>query len=161
MQDHLIEIIFKSVNTDQIGDLLKNLTANGTKIINCNATCSAMNIDWSNSKSISYVFSKNNNFGLFLTVNELRISDICLLNCGICVYKNVSSINFELNVQLSDIKNHGTDSLNFALMKLAKSIATEYHIIEYFSGIEPAEDIETRLFTNDQVGPFSVSEMKL
>lgn len=160
MHDYLIEIVFKSVNIDQIGNLLKNLTACGTKITNYNLTCSSLKIDWSKSEAISYVFLENKNFGLFLNINELIIGDICLLNCGLCVYKNESSINFELNTQLSDIKNYGTDLLNFALMKAAKSIATEYHIAEYFSGIEPAEDMKTRLFTNDQIGPFLVSKIE-
>ncbi len=49
-------------------------------------------------------------------------------------------------------------ALNFALMKLAKSIAAEYNITEFFSGIESAKDKGTRLFTNDQIGPFVIKK---
>jgi len=42
------------------------------------------------------------------------------------------------------------------LMKLSKDIAVHYQIGNYFCGLEPAQDMETRLFTNEQLGPFSV-----
>lgn len=156
MHDYLVEIIFKSIALKDIGDLLRNLTASGAKIINYNLTCSKKAIDWSKQESISNVFLNNDNFGLFINISEFKKNNVCLNRCGIVVYKNGSSIDFELNFQFSDIKYYGTDALPTVLMELAKSIATEYHITNYFGGLEPAEDTKTRLFTNDQIGPFSI-----
>jgi len=42
------------------------------------------------------------------------------------------------------------------LMKLAKSIAVQYQIHDYFCGLEPVQETKTRLFTNQQPGPFSI-----
>jgi len=41
-------------------------------------------------------------------------------------------------------------------MELAKCIAVQYQIDNYFCGLEPAQDINTRLFTNEQPGPFII-----
>ncbi len=65
-------------------------------------------------------------------------------------------IDLEINFQLSDVKDVTFNELTKKLMKLAKSIATQYQISEYFCGIEPAYEMETRLFTNDQLGDFSI-----
>jgi hypothetical protein len=154
MIDHLIEIVFKDVDFKEVGHLLIDLSSNGEEIVDYNFTCSSIDIDWNAAKLIEKIFIYKKNFGLFINLHELIKDGFCLPNCGIAVYRNENSINVELNFQLSDLKNFNINNFVENLMKLAKSIATQYHITDYFCGLEPAQDIKTRLFTNDQIGPF-------
>lgn len=41
-------------------------------------------------------------------------------------------------------------------MEFSRSIAVHYKIDTYFCGLEPAENKETRLFTNERLGPLSL-----
>ena len=156
MIDHLIEIIFKDVRANQIGALLKDLSSNGQKIVNHNFTCDCPAVAWDSKKSIEKIFCENRNFGLFINLKELTIDGICLPNCGIAVYKDENTINLEINFQLLDLKKNPIKDLAKHLMELAKSIALQYQIDDYFCGLEPAQEAETRLFTNEKLGPFSI-----
>ncbi len=156
MRDYLIEMIFKNISFEKIGALLKDLSSSGQKIMSRSFTCDSPEVNWENEKSIQEVFIKNKNFGLFINLEELDKEGICLPNCAIAVYKNENKINFELNFQLSDLKKFKIKDLTKELMKLAKSIAVHYQIEDYYCGLEPAQDIKTRLFTNEQLGPFSI-----
>ncbi|MBF8263372.1 MAG: hypothetical protein HW387_1037 [Parachlamydiales bacterium] len=158
MTDHFIEIVFKDVSVEKIESLIKDLSLNGQRVVSYNITCNSVKISWDTDKSIERIFTDNNNFGLFLNLDELKKDGICLPNCGIAVYKNENEINVELNFRLSDLKNFKTDNLVKKLMKLSKSIAAQYHINDYFCGLEPAQDIETRLFSKEQTGPLFLKE---
>ena len=156
MTDHLIEIIFKDISVDKIGSLLRTLSFNGRKIVNFNITCDCHEIDWSIEASIEKPFLENNNFGLFVKLKELTFKKTYLSNCGIAIYKDETSINLEINFQLSDLKKVPIKDLAKNLMELAKSIATQYQIDNYFCGLEPAQEMKTRLFTNEHLGPFFI-----
>jgi len=155
MIDHLIEIIFRNIPNDKIGALLKDLSSNGQKIVNHNFTCDCPEINWSIETSIEKIFLENSNFGLFINLKELTRGNICLPNCGIAVYKDENTINLEINFQLLDLKDVPIKDLTKNLMELAKSIAVQYQIDDYFCGFEPAQETKTRLFTNEQLGPFA------
>ncbi len=155
MIDYLVEIIFKNVSLEKIGLLLQDLSSRGDDVIDYNLTCDSREIDWKLENSLTDVFAKQAFFGLFVNLKSLKRDGIRLPNCGLAVYKYATEINLEINFQLSDLKNFPAKDLTPALMKLAKSIAVDYGIDEYFGGLEPANDVETRLFTNDQAGPFS------
>ncbi|HAZ15816.1 MAG TPA: hypothetical protein DCY54_04205 [Parachlamydiales bacterium] len=154
MIDHLIEIVFKNISRKKIGALLKDLSSNGQKIASYHFTCEPVAINWSLEKSIEKAFSGTKKFGLFINLNELVRDGINFPNCGIAVYKYENTINLEINIQLSDLKDFKFENLTKSLIQLAKSIATNYHINDYYCGLEPAQDTKTRLFTNEEIGPF-------
>ena len=84
------------------------------------------------------------------------MKNVCLPNCGIAVYKYEHTIDLEINFQLSDLNVVMMKDLTKNLMKLSKEIALHHQTGNYFCGLEPAQDMETRLFTNEQLGPFSL-----
>jgi hypothetical protein len=155
MTDHLIEIIFKNISLGKVGALLRDLISKGQELINYDFTCDYSEIDWSNKESIDKIFFDNQNFGLFINLKALIIKNIHLPNCGIAVFKSENTIDVEINFMLSDLKSIPKEDLTELLMELGKYIAIQYQIDHYYCGLEPAEEITTRLFTNEQVGPFS------
>ena len=154
---YLIEIIFKNVSFEMIEPLLHYLTLNGKSVSNYHLTHKDIKIKWNKKNAINKIFASNKDFGLFINLKELKKYNVCLPNCGIAIYRFETSINLELNFELSDLKNYKIEHLAENLMELAKSIAAQYHIKEYLCGIEPAHDITTRLFTNETLGPFFFS----
>jgi len=156
MTDHLIEIIFKNIPHIKIGALLKDLISKGQELVNFNLTCDCPEIDWSNERSINKLFFENENFGLFINLKALILKNVHLPNCGIAVFKSEDTIDVEINFMLSDLKSIPKEALIQILMELGKYIAVQYQIDHYYCGLEPAEEISTRLFTNEQLGPFSL-----
>ena len=156
MIDYLIELVFKDINIDEIGALLKDLSSDGIEIKDFNSTCEFLNINWSSEESIKKKFIENKNFGLFINLYKLECKHVFLPKCSIVVYKYETRIDVEINFQLSDLKKAGIRNLTENLMNLAKSIAVQYQIDEYFCGLEPAQDTETRLFTNEKKGAFII-----
>lgn len=156
MIDYLIEIIFSNVSAKKIGKLLKDFTSEGSEVVNYNLTSGDCKIDWKNEQSIEAVFQEYKSFGLFINLKKLNKAGVCLRNCGISIYKCEFKINIEINFQLLDQSSSYGQLLTKNLMELAKSIAVQYEIKGYYCGLEPAEETETRLFTNQQVGPFSI-----
>ena len=158
MIDHLIEIIFKDVPENKIGELLKDLTSQGKEVLNYNLTCDVSEVDWNSEQSIEALFNQNKNFGLFLNLKALKKSHVWLPKCGISVYKYEDKINLEINFQSSDLDSSSFKQITNKLMELAESIAIQYKIEEYYCGLEPAEEKKTRLFTNQHVGPFFIED---
>jgi hypothetical protein len=157
MTDHLIEIVFKGISTEKIGSVLIDLVAKGHGIESYSITINHPKIDW-NIETLKKIFTENKFFGLFLNLNKLKAGNVNLINCGVAVYKYDNDSDLEINFQLSDLRNVPLKSLAKNLMELAKGIADQYQIDQYLCGIEPAHDLQTRLFTNEKFGPFSFEE---
>jgi len=150
--EYLIEIIFKRVSTSRISDFLLDITANGALVDNYNLTCDFSPFLWSHD-SLDKLFRSENNFGLFINIKTLKEKDIIIPDCGIVVLKFDKHIDLEINFDFSSMEN--TPNLTQRLMQFALVISKTCQPIEYYCGIEPAEDKETRLFTNQVIGPFS------
>lgn len=159
MTDHLIEIVFKEISVEKIGPLLVDLISKGNGIVSYNVTFEYPQIDW-NAKEINKIFVDNKCFGLFVNLKELKAGNVNLPNCGLAIYKYENTVDLEINFQLSDLDNVPLESLGGNLMEFAKAIADQYQIDQYLCGIEPAHDLQTRLFTNEKLGPFSFGDKK-
>ena len=157
MTDHLIEIIFKEIPTEKIGSLLLDLISKGQGIVSYNITFDRSEIDWS-IEELNKIFVENKCFGLFINLKILNSGRINLPNCGLAIYKYENTVDLEINFQLSDLENVPLKSLAKKLMEFAKAIADQYQIDQYLCGIEPAHDLQTRLFTNEILGPFSFKD---
>lgn len=157
MTDHLIEIVFKDISAEKIGNLLLDLVSRGQGIVSYNITFDCPEIDW-NAEEIKRIFIDNKCFGLFVNLKELKSGSLNIPNCGLAVYKYENNVDLEINFQLSDLENVPLKSLAKNLMELAKTIADQYQIDQYLCGIEPAHDLQTRLFTNEKLGPFSFED---
>lgn len=158
MNDYLIEIIFRNVPIDEIGQMLKELTANGTEILSYYFTCEVSEVKWDDCKTISSTFEKNQNFGLFINLKSVEIYPVLLIKCGLCIYKNIENINLEFNFQFSDAPVAFNKITTQQLMEFSKTLAKKYKIEDYYCGIEPAEEKSTRLFTKENIGPFLLGQ---
>jgi hypothetical protein len=159
MTDHLIEIIYTDISVEKIGFLLMDLISKGQEIVSYNITFNSPEIDW-NVEEIKKIFVDNKCFGLFINLKKLETGQIHLPNCGLAIYKYENTVDLEINFQLSDLENISLKSLGENLMKFAKVLADRYQINLYLCGIEPAHDLQTRLFTNETLGPFSFPDRK-
>jgi hypothetical protein len=153
MVDYLIEMIFSNFSAENVGRLLKKLGLNGKNVLSCDVVNSPLTINWNSEKSMEEIFGGTEDLAVFVNLKGLKVDGFFLSNCGVAIYKNTNMINIELNFEISELKRYRRGILAESLMKLARSIAADYHITNYFCGIEPAQDVTTRLFTNERPGP--------
>ncbi len=152
---YLIEIIFKDVEIARIAELLKYLTSSGKRIIDYTSSSDKgkIRVDWGSEKEIRKIFSEEKKIYLLINLDQFKKGDLILPRCEIIVYKKNNSLDLEINFEYKYLKNSKINKLSESLLNISKSIAQQYHISTYFCGLEPAQDLETRLFTNGKPGP--------
>ncbi|CCB90250.1 hypothetical protein [Simkania negevensis] len=156
ISNQLIEIVFENIQLKKISALISELTENGSLISDYYASCECDNINWNEEISIEEFFNSHSNFGLFINLSEIKKGSFVIPNSSITVYKNEGTIDLEINFELKDLNNFSKKTLKKKLMAFSKELAADYHISNYYCGLEPAKDFETRLFTKDQAGPLSL-----
>ncbi|MBS0584967.1 MAG: hypothetical protein JSR76_01535 [Verrucomicrobia bacterium] len=156
MSDHLVEIIFKEVDLKNLIPLLQYLTSEGKNVVSYYDNYDLLKIDWKQEETIAKFFKDHEECALFINLDALNIEGISLKKCGLAIYQIENRINLEINFEILDIYNSTKIDLVEALMRLSNILSKKYEIKEFFCGLEPAGDLETRLFTKDQLGPFSL-----
>ena len=157
---NLIEIVFENILFDALGDLIKNLSSSGKSIKNYSLSADwelEGDINWHSAISINQAFKKHTTGWSFsINLNALNINTLIIKNCTLQVLHYDSQYDINIHFDLEDIylQNH-TDFVT-TLMILSKNIALKYGIKDYFAGLEPACDEDTRLFTNDNKGPLTI-----
>jgi len=161
--NHLIEVVFEDVSFHTIGKLFKDLSQAGKNLINysLNADWKMENeIDWHRAESISQALSKDTTMGwsFFVNLNELNIKAFRIENCTLQVLKYDCKYDVGINFKWEEV--YFSDSTDFVetLREFSRKIAHKYDIKQYFAGLEPACDEETRLFTNHIRGPLNLSK---
>lgn len=71
------------------------------------------------------------------------------------VFLRVIKYKGEVDVELSfnDAPSFDIDRVMFAMQRYADELSKKFHINEFYGGLEPAADTDTRYFTGNALGP--------
>lgn len=148
----LIEIIFEELDLNTVVSVLRELTQDGKKIEACklsNDSGTEVEVDWSTNSSISKSFTLANNSVIFLRFTELSMSDLVIPRCclGVWFYDPIFELEFYFGCENIPAGFHR--SFAQCMMEFATDIAGRYGIDDYYAGLEPASDEDTRFFTRN------------
>lgn len=91
-------------------------------------------------------------FSATLRLNGLHLGKMGIIpNVNVRILRLPAGIDLELNLDLDDVAD--LDLLANELHWLARELAGQPSTIHYFAGLEPAADEDTRIFTDEMVGP--------
>ena len=138
----LIEIIFEDLNYEQAKGVIRDII---DERIPYDKSFDSINL--------------NNKPALFeILVGEIGLnSGISVSNVHIRLLKyEKTKYDIEVNFDLDDVKFKGFGGLEVAMHNYAKKISDRNHVKSYYSGLEPAKDLDTRFFTCDTIGPFKL-----
>jgi hypothetical protein len=92
------------------------------------------------------------------TIDSLVInSDVSISNAHLrIVLYEVSFFDVELNFILADVFARSKNIIQSSLHNYVSNLADRYGINSYFGGMEPAIDLETRIFTGPILGPLKL-----
>ena len=159
--NNLMELVFENVFFNNIGQMIRELSQKGKQITNYSLQADweiEGEINWHSADSITQALnqSTNNGWSFFINLSELNLKQFSIKNCTLQILQYDSKYDISINFNLDDIRfRHSTDFIE-TLMKFARKIAFKYGIQHYFAGLEPADDEETRLFTNGKKGSLTL-----
>jgi hypothetical protein len=159
--NYLIELVFENVFFNHMSQMIKELSQEGKQITNYSLQADweiKGEINWHSADSITQILnqSTNNGWALFINLTELNLKQSRIKNCTLQILQYDSQYDININFNLDDIRFRDSTDFIENLMKFARKIAFKYGIQHYFAGLEPADDEETRLFTNGKKGPLTL-----
>ena len=62
---------------------------------------------------------------------------------------------FDIELSFNEAPSFDIDKIMFAMQEYAVALSRKFNIKEFYGGLEPAADIDTRYFTGNALGPVS------
>lgn len=62
---------------------------------------------------------------------------------------------FDVELSFNEVPSFDIDRVMFAMQEYAIALSRKFNIKEFYGGLEPAADIDTRYFTGNALGPLS------
>ncbi|QJQ19906.1 hypothetical protein HG549_08155 [Pseudomonas sp. SK] len=62
---------------------------------------------------------------------------------------------FDIDLSFDEVPSFDIDQIMFAMQEYAVALSRKFNIKEFYGGLEPAADIDTRYFTGNASGPVS------
>ncbi|OQX02201.1 MAG: hypothetical protein BWK80_58400 [Desulfobacteraceae bacterium IS3] len=155
----LIEIVFENIGKNSLTSFLTELSDFGRNIKNYYISSGYghdTKIDWQNSDSVSEGLEKISEGSMFVNLNALNTGSIPIRGCSLRIIHYDTDFDLEINFDSEDIPSlpDGRKMEN-VLHDFAVKTARKYGITDFYGGIEPAVDADTRFFTCENVGPLA------
>lgn len=158
----LIELVFESVSTKEIWKLTDFLLRNGkvslVKYVDIfgeetiKNSVSVSDMDEIKVLKIHHILIKTSS----LIMGELKIDNA---DMWIEFYPNDNNyVDFLINFMISDIERFLTYDIP-RIMFYSHNLSEKVEVKNYYCGLEPAIDDETRFFTKTEIGPIKVNGM--
>jgi hypothetical protein len=150
-----IEIVFEEINMRFFINWVKKNDKNGLfideVIINSQKKLKEYIIEWD---QIEKLLMNENDIAIFINAKKIIIDDINIDNISFQVIKY--DLKYDLNILFdSDYYKNCLDKDGILkLYKFSKTFSKLIKAKNYYAGIEPAIDIETRIFDINKIGPF-------
>lgn len=90
---------------------------------------------------------------VLINLEYLKFGNVTFPNVLVRIYKYDSYFNIDFNFRPQDLGIESLKTFVEELHKYSSEVARVFKLDTFFAGIEPAEDENTRFFTNDDLGP--------
>lgn len=153
----LLEVVFENVHKNNVIRLLMLQIAASSKVINvqCSEDIELMNGDELDVNALSYLLSFDGDVSALINLNDMKINGITMPNVLLRLVKYSEQYDIDFNFDSDEIDNIDMTILVAELHHHAKEVARDHNIANFFCGMEPASDEDTRYFTNESLGPLT------
>lgn len=150
----IIEIVFENIDIYPTSKLIAEL-GKIHKILNMtyDSTLSELGIDVKDNNSIVKYFEQSSNKYIFINLDKLLIENVYFYKASLQLYSYEKIIDFTIILDIEYCKEKITiKSLN----EFSKSVSMKVKSNNFYCGLEPASDEDTRFFTNNIIGPLQL-----
>lgn len=154
---NLIEIVYENIGKSCVLQLLKLLITNLENIISieCTENPSFFKEGLLSEEGINPFLDFEGDVTVLIKIRSIDLGSIILTNLQLRLLKYEGKYDIEFNFDSNELENTTTTILVKELHEHAKHIALECGVSDFYCGMEPASDEDTRFFTNDELGPLS------
>lgn len=153
----LLEVVLENISRSKVCQLLMLLLGYAGRIVE--VQCSE-GIELSSENDISEddvrsFISLSEDASLIVKLNNLNIAGNIIPSVLLRLIKYGDQFDIDFNFDEADIAGMGTTALMKQLHVCVSELGKEYQVSDWFGGLEPASDEDTRYFTGSELGPLS------
>ena len=154
---NLIEVVFEHIGKSCVLQLLKLLITSLENVISieCTESLSLFKDEQLSEQGLEQFLGFESDVTVLIKIRSIDLGNIILPNLQLRLLKYEGQYDIEFNFDSNELENTTTMTLVKELHSHAKRVALECGVNDFYCGIEPASDEDTRYFTNDELGPLA------
>lgn len=152
--NEIFEILFENINKEIVLDLFLDLLSSSDNLLEF-TNSEDLHLNINDKKSLIKSMHEYDNFIFIMKLDCLILGSLSLKKVIVRIVKYLENYDIEVNWEVCN-----KDRMTFLravpeLHSEVKKLARKYKVDKFYSGMEPASDKGTRLFTGDELGPLS------
>ena len=152
----LIEVVFEEVDKTSILDLFVDIVSMAEEIqsVQCfpDETTPALDIHL-NQQALSAMLNSSESVTILVMLSNIRSENILIPNPQVRFEKYGNCYECSFNFNFHDLEEQNRTRFSGwtkDLHQMAIKLSSKYHIKNFFGGLDPASDKETRFFTDNK-----------
>lgn len=153
----IVELTFENVRIEAVPNIIILLTSSGKNVVSYNVQCEnepCKPIDWNSHGSIRDALRDLGDGSIYLNINNLNSKILKIEAKGIQIFKYGDAVDINISFALTSINTKNVS----CMLEFSRSLACKYKASSFYAGLEPANDEETRIFTNNNMGPIIIRD---
>ena len=151
----LLEVVLENILRSKVCQLLMLLLGQAGQIteIQCSEAIKFSSETNISKDEIESFLNLPDNASLIIKLSSLNIAGCIIPSVLLRLVKYGDQYDIDFNFDESDITSMDTTALMKQLHGHVSELGKTYGVSDWFGGIEPASDEDTRYFTGDELGP--------
>ncbi|WP_375186074.1 hypothetical protein [Pseudoalteromonas sp.] len=146
----VIEVVLDSIEKSDIKTVLNALLIGKDNVINISASEDEINVStfFSNNSYLDDFFMSKSESTLLFLLKKITVGNVVIPNPLLRLVKYDTQFDIDFSFE-NEVDVH---QLHMGISCLLKGV----NVKEFYAGLEPAQDIDTRFFTNQELGPYQI-----
>lgn len=151
----LLEIVLEDISRSKVCPLLLILLGHAEHIteIRCSEEIKLSSDTNISEEEIKYFLSLMGDASLIIKLSSLNMADCKIPSVLLRLLKYGDRYDIDFNFDESDVADIGATGVMKKLQEYFTKLGEAYKVGNWFGGIEPASDENTRYFTGNELGP--------
>jgi hypothetical protein len=152
---NLLEVVFENVSKVNVSQLLLYLVYSAKRIVSADTSEDIELLEDKgklNKQAVESLISFSGDVTALIKLEEMKVDGIVLPLVLLRLVKYNDLYDIDFNFDRAELKHTDMPKLIKALHMSTSSLAKEYEVKNWFAGMEPASDENTRYFTNNELG---------
>ena len=154
---NIFEVVFERVDKCHVVQVLTRIISGAKCIISveCTENIVLMNEGHLNIKGFESILNFNGDVSILIRLEDMKAGNVTLPSVLLRLVKYNELFDVDFNFDVDELKNTNAALVMSQLHGYAKQISGNFNVWNFFGGMEPAADKNTRYFTNQIVGPLN------
>lgn len=153
----LFEVVFEKIAKSKTIPIVQELIEKGGRIVSAECvfgeSLNLIDAGDLDVKTLELFLNSQHSGIAIINLEYFRLGSVIFPDVLIRLEKYNGFFNVDFNFKPQDLKKESMETFVAELHKYSREVAKKFNLDTFFAGMDPAEDEETRFFTNDDLGP--------